>query len=147
MHADSDKFDLSNFPVDHYCYNAVHKRVCGKMKSETGADHPVHFVALRSKLYSLLVKHDDKPKLTAKGIKRNFAEKNLKHQHYLETLQTGIGTTAQFNAIRSRGHVLKTVSVRKLCLSAFDDKRYLLKCGVRSLAYGHYAIASGEADM
>jgi hypothetical protein len=147
MHADSDRFDLSNFPVDHYCYSAINKRVCGKMKSETGVDHPVHFVALRSKLYSLLVKSDEKPKLAAKGIKRNFVEKNLKHEMFVQTLQSGVGTRAQFNMIRSKDHVLKTVTVRKSCLSAFDDKRYLLKCGIRTLAYGHYKIASGEADM
>jgi hypothetical protein len=116
------------------------------MKSETGADHPIQFVALRAKMYSLLVKPDE-TKLTAKGIKNYFVAKNLKHENYVKTLQSGIGTTAQFNMIRSRDHVLKTVTVRKACLSAFDDKRYLLRDGIRSLAYGHYKIASGEAEF
>jgi hypothetical protein len=146
MHADSDRFDMSNFPADHYCYSSVNKRVCGKMKSETGADHPIQFCALRAKMYSLLVKPDE-TKLTAKGIKKYFVEKNLKHEDYVKTLQSGVGTMAQFNAIQSRNHVLKTVSIKKSCLSAFDDKRYLLRDGIRSLAYGHYKIASGEAEF
>jgi hypothetical protein len=115
------------------------------MKSETGANHPMQLVALRSKIYSLLVSPDEKPKLTAKGIKKYFVDRNLKHEHYLKTLPTGIGTTAKFNMIRSKSHALKTVSVKKSCLSCFDDKRYLLRDGIHSLAYGHYKIASGEA--
>jgi hypothetical protein len=146
MHANSERFDLSNFPVDHYCYSAVNKRVCGKMKSETGAVHPLHFCALRSKMYSLLVTPDE-TKLTAKGIKKYYVEKNLKHEDYVKTLQSSVGTVAQFNSIQSRNHVLNTVTIKKSCLSAFDDKRFLLKDGIHTLAYGHYKIASGEAEV
>jgi ketopantoate reductase len=95
-------------------------------------------------MYSLYVTPDE-TKLTAKGIKKYFVEKNLKHENYVKTLQNGVGTVAQFNAIQSRNHVLKTVTLKKSCLSAFDDKRYLLKDGIHSLAYGHYKIASDEA--
>jgi len=32
------------------------------------------------------------------------------------------------------------VEMSKLCLCAFDDKRYILDDGVRTLAYGHYSL-------
>jgi hypothetical protein len=116
------------------------------MKSETGAVHPLHFCALRAKMYSLLVTPDE-TKLTAKGIKKYYVEKNLKHEDYAKTLQSSVGTVAQFNSIQSRNHVLNTVTIKKSCLSAFDDKRFLLKDGIHTLAYGHYKIASGEAEV
>ena len=34
----------------------------------------------------------------------------------------------------------ETVQMTKLCLDAFDDKRYILENGVDTLAYGHYRI-------
>ena len=41
---------------------------------------------------------------------------------------------------RSTNHVLQTVEMTKLCLCAFDDKRYILDDGVHTLAYGHYSL-------
>ena len=32
--------------------------------------------------------------------------------------------------------------MKKTCLNAFDDKRYLLSDGIRTLAYGHKDIAT-----
>ena len=140
-----DLYDLSNFPVDHPFYTSENKKVVGKFKCETADKHPKQLVALRSKMYSLYVSADEKPKLTVKGVKRYFVNKNVKHEHYVNCLETGIGTSASFNMIRSRKHVLQTVNLTKSCLSCMDDKRYLLNDGIRSLAYGHYKIKSGEA--
>jgi len=49
-------------------------------------------------------------------------------------------THATFQSFRSTNHVLKTVEITKLCLCAFDDKRYILENGVNALAYGNYTI-------
>lgn len=150
LHVDMTRancFDTSNFPPDHTAYNPLNKKVVGKMKSETGAEHPLELIALRSKMYSLLVSIDQETKMTAKGIKKSFVHKNLKHEQYIETLRNRSKTTAQFNLIRSKNHVLRTVRINKDCLSAFDDKRYILSDGIRTLAYGHYKIINGEADL
>jgi len=41
--------------------------------------------------------------------------------------------------INSEGHVMRTTEVRKIALSAEDDKRVILENGMHTLAYGHYS--------
>ena len=48
------------------------------------------------------------------------------------------------NVIRSNCHEVGTYNLKKITLSAFDDKRFLYTDGVRSLAYGHVRIRSGR---
>lgn len=49
--------------------------------------------------------------------------------------------------IRSKQHNLYTVSMKKIALNPFDDKRYLIKPeGVDTLAWGHYKIDSETMD-
>ena len=62
---------------------------------------------------------------------------NLKHNDYLQTLQTTKSSDATVRTITSQKHVVKTQELNKLCLSAFDDKRYILPDGVSTLAHGH----------
>ena len=42
--------------------------------------------------------------------------------------------------INSKTHNLVTYETNKRSLSRFDDKRYILKNGVNTLAYGHKGI-------
>jgi hypothetical protein len=140
MSADSHLFDFSNFPVDHPLYSVCNARVVGKMKSETGHLEPLQFVGLRSKMYSLLVPGIDKPKLTAKGIKHSYVDRNLKHSDYLSVLESGRATSASFCIIRSKNHNLQTARMDKVCLAALDDKRYVLDDGVYTYAHGHFRI-------
>jgi len=46
----------------------------------------------------------------------------------------------KFHIFRSTNHVINTVEMTKLCLCAFDDKRYILDNGIHTLAYGHYSL-------
>ena len=140
MKADAELFDLSNFKKDSPFYSGDNRKVVGKMKSETGDVAPKEFVGLRSKMYSLYINSTDKPKMAAKGIKRTFVKKNLRHEQYLRVLQGKVPTKAVFRNFRSRNHVVSTVEYHKCCLSAFDDKRYILDDGVTTLAYGHKDI-------
>ena len=130
LHADftehADLFDTSNFDKSSPHYSCVNKKVVGKMKCETGSVLPREFVALRAKMYSLLVSEDE-TKLTAKGIKKSYVEKKLTHEHYKNTLVNKRCEPAQFNMIRSRNHVLQTITVTKSSLSAFDDSSRLLQ--------------------
>ena len=43
---------------------------------------------------------------------------------------------------RNFAHQIYTVQGKKVSLSAFDDKRYILEDGVETLAYGHRDIDS-----
>jgi len=78
--------------------------------------------------------------MTAKGVKKSYVEKHLTHQTFLHTLQNKTCTVAQFLNFRSRNHTIETQQIKKICLSAYDDKRFLLWDGKNSLAYGHKDI-------
>ena len=48
--------------------------------------------------------------------------------------------TRKMNVIRSRKHEVFSESVEKIALSAEDDKRFILKDGIETLAWGHRKI-------
>jgi len=109
------------------------------MKSETGSVQPSEFVGLRAKMYSL--KAPGKCHKKAKGIQKRFVSKHVRHEQFLNVLRkTTSNTKATFRTFRSTNHVLNTVELTKLCLSAFDDKRYILHDGVCTLAFGHRSL-------
>jgi hypothetical protein len=94
-------------------------------------------------MYSLLLPKDDRDeraKMTAKGIKRCFVSKRVRHNMYVKTLRTRKSTFASFRNFRSRCHKLETVNFEKVCLTAYDDKRFVEPCGISTLAYGHSRI-------
>ena len=47
---------------------------------------------------------------------------------------------SKMNVIRSEKHQVYTMTLNKVSLSAYDDKRYILRDGIKSYAYGHYKI-------
>jgi len=129
-------FDTSNFHENYFLFAATNKRVLGKFKSETGDCLPQEFCGLRSKMYSLLTPSFVK----AKGVPKNYVKKNVRHEQYLQVLNTWSSTKCKFRSFRSKRHVLTTREMTKTCLSCIDDKRFLLADAVHSLAYGHYRI-------
>ena len=134
-----DLFDTSNFDTDHPLYSKQNYRVLGKMKSETGSTPPLEFVGLRAKMYSLSCGNKSQKK--AKGIKKHYVKKHLRHHSFLNVLKNVTSTTnAKFRIFRSTNHVINTVEINKLCLTALDDKRYILEDGERTLAYGHHSL-------
>ena len=84
--------------------------------------------------------------INSKSVSRSHILKNLKHKDYLHTLQTTKSSNATFRTITSQKHAVKTQEVNKLCLSAFDDKRYILSDGVSTLAHGHFRIPRLNAE-
>jgi hypothetical protein len=54
MQQNLDYYDTSGYPPTHPLYSPKNAKVLGKFKDETNGDHPVEFVGLRSKMYSLL---------------------------------------------------------------------------------------------
>jgi hypothetical protein len=133
-------FDTSDYPHDHPLFSITNKKVLGMMKDEMNGKLIKEMVCLRSKMYSILCTDDEMSKLTAKGVKRSYVKKHLKHEMYLKTLIDHECTFANFVNFRSRCHQIDTVNFRKICLSAYDDKRYVLEDGVSTLAYGHSSI-------
>ena len=135
-----DAYDPSDYPVDHPLQSRTNAKVLGKMKDECSSLAPQEFVGLRAKMYSILLPNG-KPKFTAKGVSRRYILKHLHHKDYLGTLKETESTIATFSTLRSQKQQIKTIHLTKKCLSAFDDKRYILNDWITTLAYGHYKIA------
>ena len=136
-------FDTSNFPIDHPLYSTANRRKLGYFKSETGAHCPSEFCGLRSKMYSLWTPNSDDDRHTyvkAKGIPKAHVKRHVKRHQYLHVLNSWSTTRCKFRAFRSANHEVTTREFTKVCLSALDDKRYLLPDGVTSLPYGHCDI-------
>jgi len=146
MKANIDAYDTSNFDKNRLLYRDTNEKVLGKFKSETGSLCPSEFVGLRAKMYSLKISDHDKPKITAKGIKKSFASKHVTHDQFLKTLETKEQTLARFRNFRSSNHTIETLEISKICLAAFDDKRYIKDDGISSWAYGHKDIPRRSPD-
>ncbi|XP_052765064.1 uncharacterized protein LOC128206548 [Mya arenaria] len=132
-------FDTSDYPRDHFLWSNSNKKVLGKMKDETNGQPISEFVGLRSKMYSFLC--NDKEEKRAKGVAKVSVKKELKHEHYKNTLFNETSMISSMTALRSHQHELYGETIQKRALSAFDDKRYLTD-SVNSYAYGHYKITA-----
>jgi len=122
MSQNLDMFDTSNFETTHTLYTTKNHRALGKFKSETGSLAPLEFLGLRAKMYSLLVPDNLKEsKIRAKGIKKSYVKKNVRHEQFLGVLKTFKSTPSTFCTFQSKNHVLRTVEINKTCLNAFDD--------------------------
>ena len=104
------------------------------MKDEYVGKSIVKFAGLKSKMYSILDESNNE-KITCKGH-NNFIEL----QEFFDTLFKKKILRHTMRGIRSKNHNLETYKTNKRSLSCFDDKRYILKNGINTLAYGHKDI-------
>ena len=142
MSIKDDYLDTSNYPHDHSLFSKKNARVYGYFKNEISEGKEIiEFVGLKSKNYSILIsRKDNLTKMTAKGIKKGYVKQSLRHEQYLRTLKDRVISRAKFQSIRSKNHHLFTVKNDKICLTAYDDKRYIQSDGISTLAYGHHKI-------
>ena len=131
-------FDTSEYPKDHMLYSEVNKKVLGKMKDESFGVPPLEFVGLRPKMYSLLSSSNEKK--TAKGVSRYIVKNEFKHKNYRKCLLESKVKSVEMRQITSYQHEIYSIKQRKIGLSPYDDKRYILSNGCDTLAHGHYKI-------
>ena len=55
--------------------------------------------------------------------------------------------TSSMKMIRSFDHDIHTINVRKISLSAYDDKRFIQDDGISSYAYGHHDTPTCEKQV
>ena len=75
-----------------------------------------------------------------KELKKLVIKKSITHKDYKNCFFTGKEQLRKMNVIRSYRHEIYTEEVNKVALSPYDDKRHILKDGMRTLALGHYRI-------
>jgi hypothetical protein len=136
--------DTSNYPTDHPLFSNANKKVIGKMKDETPAEPIEEFVGLRAKMYSIKKRGGEKK--TAKGITKAVVRTKIRHEDYLATLRECKSRRDRMRMIRNNNHQMHSVEVNKVSLSPYDDKRYILRGGIATVAYGHWRIASDKCE-
>ena len=134
IYEDKDLFDFSDYSKESEFYDNKNKRVIGKMKDEMGGKIVSELMGLKSKMYSL-IKVDDEEK-----IRKNGVNKKLKYNQVSDVLFNKKIIRHTMKRIQAKKHRLGTYDVCKMSLSYFDDKRYILDDGIKSLACGHKDI-------
>ena len=137
----NNRFDTSDYPENHPSGipTGINKKVLGMMKDEAAGKNIKEFVGLRAKLYSFIMEDGGENK-KCKGVKKQVVENSITHEDYKTCLTTGKEQLRKQNILRSYNHEVYTEEVNKVALSAMDDKRFILKDGMHTLAWGHYKI-------
>ena len=131
-------YDTSNYKKDHFLYNLQNRKKLGKFKDEVKGEIIEEFVGLRPKMYSFKIM-GGKQKKTSKGVKKKVVA-SIQHQSYKDCLLNSTIMYSTMNQIRSYNHSVYSIEMRKISLSPFDDKRYVLENGIDTIAHGHYQI-------
>ena len=130
-------FDFSDYPKDHPNYDASNAKVLGLFKDERSSSLLTEFVGLKAKMYAMRV--GDKEKMCAKGCPKGTVKKYTKFDLYKDVLFDDKTTQVSFKCLRSENHQLHTMSLTKMGLSNYDNKRYYLD-SVVSLPYGQKSL-------
>ena len=104
------------------------------MRDEYGRKSILKFVGLKSKMCSILDESNNE-KSTNKGHNA-FIE----FQEFQDTLFKKKILRRTIRGIKSKNNNLGTYENNKIYLCFLDDKRYILKNGINTLAYGHKGI-------
>ena len=93
----ADRYDFSEYPLDHPLYDASNRKALGFFKNELNSGLMQDIVGLRPKCYVFLctgkvdrnVVQHTRPveKKTAKGVKRKVKDDHLHFKHYLDGLR------------------------------------------------------------
>ena len=104
------------------------------MKDKYGEKSVAKLLGLKSKMYSMLDESNNERR-TSKGHNA-FIE----FQEFYDTLFMKKILSHTVRRIGYKNHNIGAYETNKRPLSCFDDKRYILKNGINTLAYGHKDI-------
>ena len=76
--------------------------------------------------------------MAAKGGKTSVKETHFSHNHFLESLNNLSTYDVTQNLLRSRNQTVSSISMKKVGLSAFDNKRWIQDDGIHTYAHGHW---------
>ena len=124
-----------NYSAKSKYYDDSNKSVVGKMKGEIAGVAIEEFVGLNPKMYSFLV-NDNTEHKKAKGVNKNFVA-TISHNQYRDVLLYTKYLKQSMNRIQGKDHTIRTYEIRKISLSCFDDKTYILINGYNRLALSY----------
>ena len=129
FYLDKNLLHLSDYPLHSKFFDAVNKKVIGKMEDQFKGKIISEFAGLKSKMYSL-ISVDNEEVARAKGV-----NKKLRLKEFVSVLFNKKVIRHNRKRIQSKLHKIGTYDVWKISLLCFDDKRYVLDHGVNTLAY------------
>ena len=149
-------FDFSNLPTDHKLFDKSRRAQLFLFKEELGFKPILRYIGLASKVYCLQtvcchkfnVKNPTScncttdvnclnvasDKAVCKGAS-NRAVSDFTFKNYLRCLETQVPEHVTDFRIVSKRQKISTLIVRKIAMSGFDDKRYILNCGIHSVPF------------
>lgn len=141
--------DTSNFDRDHPLRSLDRKSKVGYFKSEVGNKSILKFIGLRSKVYTFSTRNETSAK--CKGLSRNY-QKSLKMEHFEQCLNDISSFSTVQRTLMSQKHRITLAKQRKLCFSSYDDKFYILDCGIHTRPFGswehlNHKSACGECGI
>lgn len=140
-----DWFDTYNYKEDNqFNIPRTNKKVLGMMKDEYNGRIIQEFVGLRSKMYSIKTIEDEELK-KAKGVTKSVVD-NLTFDNYKDCLFNHKIFNCDMYTFKSKMHRIYTNLVSKKALSDSDDKRYIKKNNINTLAWGHFRLSFDDND-
>jgi len=134
-----DPMDTSNLSQNHPCYINESKKIPGLFSDETDGRTIYEFIALRAKSYAYNI--ENKEKIKAKGI-RGLVKNHMTFNDHKRCLfgDVDLDCYTKNISIRSYKHQISTIKTNKLTYNSHDDKRYIPKDQIHTLAHGQYKI-------
>lgn len=143
--------DINHFDTWEYEENNIYgikkhnNKVLGKFKDELKGKILTEVVGLRSKCYAVRILGKIDKMKKAKGVKKNVLKKKVSFDDYYNCVKNNCFEMRKQFSIRSKSHNVYTISMNKIALNPFDDKRYIIKPGcIDTLAWGHHKINSEQ---
>lgn len=145
---DLNEFDTWDYKEGNiYGIKRHNNKVIGKFKDELKGEIATEFVGLRSKCYALRTKGRIDKMKKAKGVKKNVLKSTVSFDDYLNCIKNNCIEIRKQFSIRSKLHNIYTISMQKIALNPFDDKRCIIKPdGINTLAWGHYTLDSEKMN-
>lgn len=138
--------DMSDYPENHKCFSNNNKKRLGCFKDECCSIPIVEFIGLRPKLYTFTTTNNEylekkgQVLKKAKGVTKPVVAKEITFNDYKRCLIENIAQRKNNKIFRSKKHIVQTVTINKIALSANDDKRIIMENGINTMAYGHYSV-------
>lgn len=147
---DPEMFDTWDYPENNiYGIKRHNKKIPGKFSDELNGEIITEVVGLRSKCYAVRTKISKKKNVLkkAKGVKKNVLQNHISFDDYYNCIKDNCVELRKQYSIRSKKHEVYTISMQKIALNPFDDKRYIIKPeGIDTLAWGHYKLYSEKME-
>ena len=123
-----EKFDFSNYSNKWKYYDNSNKLVIGEMKVNAAIEE---FVALKTKIYSLLLDNKEHKKAKKKNV-----VSAMNYNGYKDALLNKKCIRHSINRIRCKDHWVRINKINQISLCCFDDKMYIQNNGFNELILG-----------